>query len=466
MKSMKRFLAFTLAAVMTAAMSLSAFAEPEGSSPAGKIKVTNAIEGEEYTLYKVFDATVMSGRTDGGNGIAYTSKWPVPANDFFEVTSKGNIVIKDAAKDDEGKLTPRAAAWLKENLSKFETKAAWKKTASGDTVEWTGLDNGYYYINTTTGSFVTVDSITPNVDVQEKNTLPTADKKQATKSDADFTDETLEVNIGDTVYYQITITNGKGSDKDIVVTDTLTEGLTLNQDEITVIDEQENDLRLDTDYSIENMTATGFKLTLKADYVKTLGEEDKVIVEYHALLNEQAIINSNQNKNSIELAYSHHTSSDAVKVETHDFLVKKTDEDGQFLDGAGFKLYDARTGGNQIKVKLDNTGYYVDQSRTADASVEILVDKENGVNVRGLKPGTYYLEETTTPAGYNTLTAREAVVISEGATAAVEISIKNQKGVELPTTGGTGTTIFYIIGSILVIGAGIVLVAKRRMNMR
>ena len=141
----------------------------------------------------------------------------------------------------------------------------------------------------------------------------------------------------------------------------------------------------------------------------------------------------------------------------YDFLLKKTDG-SKYLPGSGFKLYDAATKGNMITVNKDTTGYYVDPS----ADVEIMVDSADGVNVRGLAPGKYYLEETTTPDGYNTLTERKEVVITAGQTSAHEVIVVNNAGAELPSTGGRGTTILYAIGAALVIGAAVLLIARRR----
>jgi LPXTG-motif cell wall-anchored protein len=90
-----------------------------------------------------------------------------------------------------------------------------------------------------------------------------------------------------------------------------------------------------------------------------------------------------------------------------------------------------------------------------------MVDNENGVNVRGLKPGKYYLEETSTPDGYNTLTERKEVEIKTQ-TSALEVIVVNNAGAELPSTGGRGTTLLYAIGAALVIGAAVLLIARRR----
>ena len=93
-----------------------------------------------------------------------------------------------------------------------------------------------------------------------------------------------------------------------------------------------------------------------------------------------------------------------------------------------------------------------------------MIETADGANIRGLAPGTYYLEETTVPNGYNKLAARVPFTVTKDATAAVEIEVKNESGAELPSTGGIGTTMFYIAGAVLVLGAGVLLVSRRRMS--
>ena len=455
MKKLSKVLVLVLSAVMVLAMSASVFAEDE-VTPNGKITLNNAVVGEEYTLYKVFDAKVKEGRVDGGEGISYSSTWLTTSNDYFDVDAKGNITIKDAGKSSDGKLSTNAIAWLKSQIGNFG-KIGDPKTATSTTVEWASLADGYYFINTTTGSFVTVDSITPNVTVEDKNTLPTGDKKQSATANGTYADTLLDLNVGDTVYYQYEITNGKGSDKDIIITDTMTDGLDL-QATITV-QKGGNDLVKDTDYTLTT-SDHGFVLTLKANYVKALAEGEKVIVKYSAKLNASAVVNSTTgNSNEAALKYSNQEAvTDTVYVATYDFIVKKTDGTN-FLPGAGFKLYDAKTGGNLVAVAKDETGYYKDAADT-----EIMVENAEGANVRGLAPGKYYLEETTTPDGFNTLTERQEVEVAAGQESAPVVTVVNQSGAELPTTGGIGTTIFYIIGSALVIGCGIVLISRKRMQ--
>ena len=211
-------------------------------------------------------------------------------------------------------------------------------------------------------------------------------------------------------------------------------------------------------------SAHGFTLVLKADYVKKLSDTDVVTVAYSAVINKDAEIDdATGNSNTATLTYSQQTATDTVYVATYDFQLFKTDGSAEhtYLPGATFKLYDALTGGNLITVGKDDSDdprYYLDSTK----DVEIEVTSEDGVNVRGLKPGTYYLEETHAPSGYNKLTERKPVTITSGQTTAHEVYVENHAGAELPSTGGRGTTLLYAIGAALVIGAAVLLIARRR----
>ena len=465
MKTMKKLLAVILAMTLTMAMGICASASSQGggdgdgtnAAPKGSITVTNAIVGETYTLYKVFNATVSDGREHDSTGISYSSDWFTTSNTWFDVDTQRNITIKPAGVNPDGQLTDKAIEWLKSQIDNFEPIPS-PQTATSATVKWEDLEPGYYFIDTTTGSFVTVDSITPDVEVEDKNSLPSHDKKQAATEDGTYGDDLLELNIGDTVYYQTEIKIGKGSDKDITLTDTMTDGLTLNQSAITVTKGSESVPA--ANYELTS-SAHGFTLVLKADYVKTLAKDDVVTVAYSAVINKDAVIDSaTGNSNTATLTYSKQTATDTVYVATYDFQLFKTDGSAEhtYLPGAKFKLYDALTDGNLITVNKDGTRYYLDSTK----DVEIEVTSADGVNVRGLKPGTYYLEEIHAPSGYNKLTERKPVTITSKQDKPHEVYVENHAGAELPNTGGRGTTLLYAIGAALVIGAAVLLIARRR----
>ena len=151
--------------------------------------------------------------------------------------------------------------------------------------------------------------------------------------------------------------------------------------------------------------------------------------------------------------------TETTKVTTHRFTLKKTNDAGETLTGAEFKLYDASTGGTEIKVVKDREGTY----RVAEANEAGVAIEAGQVVIKGLKGGTtYYLEEIKAPNGYNVLTERQAIEVTADNTA--QANVINKKGGVLPNTGAIGTTLFYLVGSILLLVALVYTISKRRMN--
>ena len=427
---------------------------------AASIDVQNVLDGETYTAYKILNYTTNSDKTAYSYYLTssqYDSIGAALVAAGFEFTQSSDGTRYTVKNADTIDPAAAAASLASANLG----NALGKYTAVGDDGEavFENLPVGYYFVTTTAGSLCALHSEGAIAKAVEKNTVPSVDKKQATSANGTYTDNTLDFNIGDTVYYELIVTDGIGTNHDIVLTDVMTSGLTFNQDSITV--EKGGSTVATSNYSVSDKSATGFKLTLNAAYVATLNADDVVTVKFTAKINKDAVIDSDTNTNTVTLKYSEQSSTDTVKLETYDFQLFKTDG-SKYLPGSGFKLYDAATEGNQIKVAKDDTGYYV----SATGSAEIMVDSANGVNVRGLAPGTYYLEETTVPDGYNAPAGRIAVTISTGQTSAVEVTVENEAGTELPTTGGMGTTITYIIGGLLIALCAVVLIARRRANNR
>ena len=456
MKNVKRMMAFVVAMIMVAAMGATAFA--------GTISVTNVLEGETYTAYKI-----LNYKDDGDQGNERAVSYYLTAAEYSSIGSvleAAGFAFTGSSDGTQYSVTnaadidvAAAAAYLGSHTADLGN-ALGKFTATGQSGEatFTDLPTGYYFVTSSAGTLCALHEDDDIETAVEKNTVPTVNKKEKT-SGVDYVDGPVDANIGDTVHYEIVVTDGTGTNAAITLTDTMTAGLDYTAGSLKI-----NGTAVVDDADTDNwkVTVSGRVITIvfKAAYVASVGSGESITVTYDATINANAVVDSaTGNENKAELDYSQQHSEDKVYVETYDFQLKKTDGT-KFLNGAGFKLYDASTGGNQIKLGKDNTGYYVD----ASADEEIIVDSQNGVNVRGLAPGTYYLEETTVPDGYNILAGREEVTITTGATAAVEVTVVNHAGTELPSTGGIGTTIFYIVGAILVVIAGVLLVTRRRMR--
>ncbi len=450
---MKKLLALVLALAMVMMVS-AAFA--------ATIEVQNVIDDETYTAYKILNYS-DNGKTGEERSVSYyltASEYAsigsvLEAAGFeFTASADGSQYTVSNAEDFDAAA---AAAYLGEHAADLGS-ALGTATATGEggSATFTDLPTGYYFVTSSAGSLCALHEDSDIATAVEKNTIPSLDKKQSA-SDENYADAQLDLNIGDKVYYQVEITDGTGTDKEIVLVDTLSAGLTFDgTSTITVTDA--NGTVESTNYTVSEATDSGFTLTLSADYVASLAKDAVVTVKYTATINKNAVING-ENTNKVELTYSAQTMEDSTVVKTYDFIVYKTDGT-DFLDGAEFKLYDAATGGNQILLSKDDTGYYKDASGSADTTIDI--NSADGCNVRGLEPGTYYLEEVVVPDGYNKLAARESVTVAKDQTGAAEITVVNNAGTELPSTGGMGTTIFYVVGGLLIIGAAVILVARRK----
>ena len=192
------------------------------------------------------------------------------------------------------------------------------------------------------------------------------------------------------------------------------------------------------------------------------------IITYKVMVNEDAQ-ETNVNTGTLKYGDNQTVTTDTTTTHVYKFQLVKDDNQKKVLTGAEFKLYDAQTNGNEIPVV-----------KTADGKYRVALSTETGVvidagspEISGLSNGTYWVEEIKAPDGYNKLEGRTSITITDANNmATIEngtyqsggLEVINQEGAVLPSTGGIGTTIFYIIGAILVIGAGVVLVTRRRMN--
>ena len=458
---MKKIFALLIAMVMVLGMSMSVFAAATADSGKGgsaSITITlptdNAGTDEEitYTVYKVFDATqsgtAISYKIDSANG-ALSADMEAAG---FSVDTAGNVSGPDSLND---AAIAAIAAYAKDSIGTFTAKP------SDGTLAITGLEYGYYYITTTTGSVVTVDSTNPNAEVEDKNTIPGPPVKKIVDGD-DFIGSIDEAGanalaqVGSTVYFEVTIKKVKGA-TNYVFHDVMSAGLQYN-----------NDVAVDPAAVVDNTTtASGdtVTVTFKNDELAKLADNTDITITYSATVTSDALSKDPAN-NTATLDYGdgHTTEMDQVKVYNAKFTVTKEDGDKKPLEGAGFVVKNAD--GKYYKL-ANNVVTWVD---SIDDATEYTSDANGAVTAfTGLANGTYTLVEKTVPDGYNKA-ADSTFTIAEGDYTTTNLeqaaTVTNNAGTELPSTGGIGTTIFYIIGAILVIGAGVVLVTRRRMNVQ
>lgn len=475
MKKFNKLFTLLIAAAMVFTMSITVLAAGNGS-----ITIQNTVKEKTYSVYKVFDATYS------GENVAYTYDG---SNETFLAALQGtsspftvtlntagtyNVSLKD------GKTASDIATFLEAQESNLGT--ATTLTGDGKTKTISGLDYGYYYITTTTGSVVTIDSTIPSATVIDKNeVIPPPDKSEKV-ADGTWTvepengNESTTGNIGDTVNYKVTGSFNRYEGEELVTkitfTDTMSDGLTPNKDVVikingTTVSVTPTYSNNDRTWTVDITTATVAQdgtITFNYDTPSTYE------ITYSAVINENAKIADPEN-NTFTLKYNDKGNlTDITEVVTYKIDLTKVDTNKAKLAGAKFKLYDAATGGNEIPVVLvSGTG---DKNSTVDnvyrhaksdeAGVEMVTGTTGKIVVQGLANGSYYFEETEAPEGFNKLTGRTQATTISDANATIEV--ENQSGTELPSTGGIGTVIFYVLGSLLVIGAGIVLVARRRMN--
>lgn len=281
--------------------------------------------------------------------------------------------------------------------------------------------------------------------------------------------------------------------------DTLSDGITfdkLDKVEIANVDGGNPQVIDAANYTRNPNVSQSFKLSI--DNVKTcaaaaglnLNEGATITVTYTAHLNEKAYVNiaggGTDNKNRVYLEYSNnpristsldHTPESEVCVYTYQLNnTKYRDDDtpGNELAGAGFRLYSGKdcTKEQEIKLKKNTTDGTYSPYFGADAGDEMFSDEHGQFNVKGLDAGTYYLKETNPPADYSACANKEIVIsathdvnhVSLSGNLSTTIINKKAGGITLPSTGGIGTTLFYVVGGGLMVAAIVLLVTKKRME--
>lgn len=476
-----------------------------GKALAYDITVNNGGSGT-YESYQIFTGDLSESTLSNvkwGNGI----------------TAAGQTALQN-------KYNATSAAELAEKLSEFSTseaeafaKEAAKYLQNPGTL--TGLAAGYYLVqNKTVGENEAYTNyileVVKNVTVTPKTDVPTVEKKVKDTNDttgvtSDWQDS-ADHDINDKVPFQLTATLPENyasyNSYYLNFSDELSAGLTYNNDVEVYVVNGETETKV-TNYFYRNEANGQLAVAIQdlkqiaVDGTATITKDSKIVVRYSATLNEKAVIGSKGNPNTVKLVYSNNpnnsgdgnqtpgtppttpptpptpptetgeTPKDTVIVFTYKTVVNKVDQDNQPLTGAEFTLSKKMKDGSLKEVAVVKN----------DAGTQF--------SFKGLDDGDYVLKETKTPASYNTIADVTFTVTAEhdilsdspaltslsGTASSGEITftadktagslttnVENKKGSILPSTGSVGTTMLYIAGAILVLGAGILLITKKRME--
>lgn len=443
----------------------------------GSITINDAEPGHTYNAYQVL--VLESFDTDKG---AYSYKannawktWLEDQTKYVSIDGQGYVTwVKDA---DAAAFAKAALAHAKDaNIAATATRTA-PAAAEGQrysTVNFANLNLGYYLVDTTVGTLCSLNTTNPNAVMEEKNDLPEIKKEVKEDSTGDWGEENT-VEIGDTVEFMTTITAKKGA-QSYELHDVMSEGLTLNANSIKV-QVGGSDLAAEN-YTIKTTGLTDecdFEIEFAQSYLDTIAADTEIVVTYTAVVNEDVEVFDvpNTNKTQLKFGDDHRdeTTWDETKTYTFKVDVVKTDDEKKVLDGAEFKLYDAKTGGTEIKLVKESDGIYRFAKEGETGVVESITTVNGQLEIKGFDSDTYWLEETKAPDGYNKLPERVEIAVknanleasvSNGVYQSGGVHVVNKTGSLLPTTGGIGTTIFYALGGALVLGVIAVFLARKR----
>ena len=499
MKKMKKVMALLLSLVMVLAMSVVAFATEEGSTTSGTYTITAPATSHQYEIYQIFtgdlSGTILSNVKWGANG----------------TVTKGEAVsqdVIDALTAVNGKTDVEKLEVIKQYANLTSTPVG--TVTNGSTYE---AEAGYYLIkdkdNTVSGTdayTLYIVKVVGNVDIDPKSEVPSFEKKLKDKNDTDGTEtdwqDSADYDIGDEIPFKlegkVAANYSEYKQYYFAFHDEQEDGLTFNASTVKVF---VGDVEVTQGYQLNITSTDGCTFEVVFEDLKAAAEEygytvengTKIRVEYTATLNKDAVLGSHGNLNKAKLEFSNNpneeqeghkpetgeTPWDNVIVFTYKVVINKIDSDRQPLAGAEFTLTKEVKDGDPIKVAV---------IKSTDGT---------SFTFKGLDDGKYTLTETKTPAEYNTIapitftvnadhtitwdgTNRDAVLteltgtkvtgeitFTENKTeGSLNADVVNNKGSELPSTGGMGTTIFYVVGSILVLGAAILLITKKRMSAR
>ena len=499
MRIMKKAKAMVLSVVMMLAMCVTAFAA-EGTVQTHKITAPTT-NNHQYEIYQIFTGDYSAGELTN-------EKWGANGKETAGTAVDVETLAALEAVNNSGKTYTDRINVIKNYVNLNSTPVG--KISNGSSYD---AVTGYYLIKDatdTTYALYVVEVVNNDITITPKTDQPSFEKK--IKDTNDTTGETsgwqdsADYDIGDQVPFKLegTVTDNYADYKTYYFAfhDKEETGLTFNADSVKVyVDGKEitSGYEVVTDKDKMPETDAADKCTFEVVFndlkdIEAVHAGSKITVEYTSTLNDNAVIGQPGNVNGAKLEYSNNPSNtqvgrpdtpgetpwDNVIVFTYKVVVNKVNQNNEALKGAGFTLSKVIKDGDKTKTEVVK---------------EIAAGETTKFEFKGLDDGDYILEETTVPAGYNKIDAINFTVTADhkivwegenrntlltsltGTAATGEIkftanedkselatTIINKKGAELPSTGGIGTTIFYVIGGIMVLGAAVALITKKRME--
>uniref|UniRef100_UPI003D7813EF SpaH/EbpB family LPXTG-anchored major pilin n=1 Tax=Catenibacterium mitsuokai TaxID=100886 RepID=UPI003D7813EF len=492
MKLMKRILAIVCTFVMIISMATGVNAvetTTAATSEKGSITVKKAKAGETYKVYKIL---TLESYDKGNKAYSYVrnaapDKWhdfvdTTEAQEFLQVNNDGYVTFKSNVQDTTSGARKFAFTALKyaknKNIRATQEAQATADRTDNNTVEFKNLDLGYYLVESSVGTACSITTTDPDVTIEDKHDAPNVGKKIVYGGKISENEKMNTVNIGQDIMYETTIYL-KPYAQNLVLHDTMDAKLKYQTVMGAYIEKDDNthtNLIPGTDFTVN--TSTGDNCTFEITFTKAFyqaysnaidsKEYTKIVFNYGAIVADDAPVGvAMLNKTYLSYGKNSQTQESQTETWTYGIPVFKYTGDNTPLAGAKFILSKEQLPSKENALKFNVNG---DKYRFTNkgGNVELVSSNEGLINIEGIEDGTYYLKEIEAPKGYNLLKTSITVKVTADGKIQVNsrtvnrVEVQNNKGSLLPSTGGMGTTLIYVVGSILVLASGIVLFSKRK----